>query len=132
MKNRFLMLFQMPNLLRRVSSVMMVACLLSLMPGVHAKGIKGTKFQVPIAKGVEVFEKQVRSKPELPIGERKVLVAKNGQSQVRSRSEVVREVKRRYNAEVLKVTLNKSRTAYKVRILMPNGRVREISVSARK
>jgi len=55
--------------------------------------------------------------------------AKSGNS-VRSRSDVVNEVKRQYNAKVLKITLNSKGTAYKVRILMPNGRVRDITVSA--
>ncbi len=52
--------------------------------------------------------------------------------QLRSRSEVVRQVKRDYNAEVLKISLNSSGSAYRVRILMPNGRVKEITVSARR
>ena len=51
---------------------------------------------------------------------------------IRSQSEVVREVKQRYDAQVLKITLNAQRSAYRVRILLPNGRVREVSVSARR
>lgn len=49
---------------------------------------------------------------------------------LRSKSEVVREVKQRYNAEVLKISLNSKGTAYIVRVLMPDGRVRQITVSA--
>ena len=63
---------------------------------------------------------------------REWLQSQNEKAKLRSRSEVVREVKRRYNAEVLKIQLNSSKTAYRVRILMPNGRVREVSVNARK
>lgn len=48
----------------------------------------------------------------------------------RSRSEVVQEVKRRYNARVLKISLNQNRSVYSVRILMPNGKVRNLKVSA--
>ncbi len=62
----------------------------------------------------------------------RLTLAQSDNSQLRSRSEVVREVKRQYNAEVLKIRLNQQRTAYKVRILMPSGRVREVSVSARR
>jgi len=50
---------------------------------------------------------------------------------VRSRSEVMQEVKQRYNAKVLKISLNEKAGVYKVRMLMPNGKVRSIQVSAR-
>ncbi|NND83176.1 MAG: hypothetical protein HKN50_12175 [Gammaproteobacteria bacterium] len=50
----------------------------------------------------------------------------------RSRSEVVAEVKRRYDARVLKISLNRKREIYNVRILMPNGKVRNLQVSARR
>ncbi len=53
-------------------------------------------------------------------------------SGLRSKSEVVREVKRKYDAEVLKISLNSSGNLYRVRILMPNGRIRDVSVSARR
>lgn len=61
------------------------------------------------------------------------LAQNNGRSSrqnIRSRSEVMKEVKRRYNAQVLKIVLNDNASAYRVRILMPNGRVKEVSVSA--
>ena len=58
--------------------------------------------------------------------------ANRASGQLRSRSEVVREIKRQYNAEVLKIKLNQQGSAYTVRILMPNGRVRQITVSARR
>lgn len=54
------------------------------------------------------------------------------QDNYRSKSDVMREVKRRYDARVLKITLNKKRHAYRVRLLMPNGKVRNISVSAHR
>jgi len=50
---------------------------------------------------------------------------------VRSRSEVVQEVKRRHSgAEVLKISLSRNGTTYNVRVLMPNGKVRSLQVSA--
>ncbi|RBP50845.1 PepSY domain-containing protein [Arenicella xantha] len=49
---------------------------------------------------------------------------------IRSRSEVVQEVKDRYNAKVLRIQLNKDRSVYKVRVLMPNGKVRDLSIRA--
>lgn len=52
------------------------------------------------------------------------------QNKIRSRSDVVNEVKQRYNAKVLKVSLNEKAGVYKVRMLMPNGKVRSIQVSA--
>ena len=50
---------------------------------------------------------------------------------LRSRSEVMQEVKRRYSgAEVLKIALNRSGTSYNVRVLMPSGKVRSLQISA--
>lgn len=49
----------------------------------------------------------------------------------RSKSAVIADVKRRYNARVLKIALNKKLGVYRVRILMPNGKVRVVSVSAK-
>jgi len=51
---------------------------------------------------------------------------------VKSRSEVIREVKRRYNAEVLRISYDEARKVYRVRVLMRNGKVRNITVSARR
>ena len=53
-------------------------------------------------------------------------------SKVRSRSDVMREVKQRYNAEVLRIKLNEKRMVYQVRVLMPNGKVKNITVSAQR
>jgi len=51
---------------------------------------------------------------------------------VRSESDVIREVKKRYNAEVLRINYNAKAKAYKVRVLMPNGKVRNLTISARR
>ncbi len=51
---------------------------------------------------------------------------------IRSRSDVISEVKQRYNAEVLRIKLNEKRMVYEVRVLMPNGKVKNITVSARR
>lgn len=61
-----------------------------------------------------------------------LLRSQNQQGQFRSRSEVMREVKQRYDAKVLKISLNKAREVYNVRVLMPSGKVRNIQVSARR
>ncbi len=53
------------------------------------------------------------------------------QAKVRSRSEVMNEVKQRYNAKVLKISLNEKAGVYYVRMLMPSGKVRSIQVNAR-
>ena len=50
---------------------------------------------------------------------------------VRSRSDVMNEVKQRYNAKVLKISLNEQACVYSVRLLMPNGKVRSVQVNAR-
>jgi len=51
---------------------------------------------------------------------------------VRSRSEVIREVKERYKAEILRIEYKERSKAYKVRVLMPNGKVRNLTISARR
>lgn len=56
----------------------------------------------------------------------------NNRGNFRSKGEVVKEVKRRYNAKVLKISLNEQRAVYNVRMLMPSGKVRNIQVSARR
>lgn len=61
-----------------------------------------------------------------------LLRSQNQQVTYRSRSDVMREVKRRYDAKVLKISLNRQREIYNVRLLMPNGKVRSIQVSARR
>ena len=58
------------------------------------------------------------------------LYAQNKERPVRPRSEVMQEVKQRYNAKVLKISLNQRRDTYNVRVLMPNGKVRSLKVSA--
>lgn len=57
---------------------------------------------------------------------------RNSDYRLRSKSEVVREVKQRYDAEILKISLNQQRETYQVRILLPNGRVKQISVNAQR
>ena len=56
----------------------------------------------------------------------------SNQTRLRSQSEVMREVKQRYNAKVLRISLNSQSTAYNVRVLMPSGKVKSLQVSARK
>ncbi|MFT6005191.1 MAG: hypothetical protein ACI9SX_000147 [Pseudoalteromonas tetraodonis] len=58
--------------------------------------------------------------------------SQNQKAKLRSRGDVMQEVKRRYDAKVLKITLNKQRQIYNVRVLMPNGKVRNIQVSAKR
>ena len=53
------------------------------------------------------------------------------QKQYRSRNDVMSEVKQRYNAKVLKMTLDEKTGIYNVRVLMPNGKVRGLKVNAR-
>ena len=65
-----------------------------------------------------------------------VWLAQRGQGSssqaVRSKSDVVRDVKQRYNAQVLKITLDQNKATYRVRLLLPSGRIKEVSVSAKR
>jgi uncharacterized membrane protein YkoI len=56
----------------------------------------------------------------------------NERDNLRSRSDVIQEVKRRYDAEVLKISLDERTQVYRVRVLMPNGKVRDLKISARR
>lgn len=49
----------------------------------------------------------------------------------RSRREVIDQIEREYDAKVLKISLDRRAGVYEVRILQANGRVRDITVSAR-
>lgn len=51
---------------------------------------------------------------------------------LRSRGDVIREIKRRHNCEILKVSLDERKQLYRVRVLMPNGKVRNLKISARR
>jgi len=54
------------------------------------------------------------------------------QNDKRSRSDVMNEVKKRYDAKVLKISLNAKTQTYNVRILLPSGKVRNIQMSANR
>ena len=71
-----------------------------------------------------VYQTDIRSRPSMDRW------AQNKNRNFRSKREVINEVKRRYDATVLKINLNDKRAVYNVRILMPNGKVKSIQVSA--
>lgn len=54
------------------------------------------------------------------------------QREQRSRSDVMSDVKKRFNAKVLKISLNAQTNTYNVRILLPNGKVRNVKMSAER
>ena len=56
---------------------------------------------------------------------------RNGSS-LRSKSEVMQEVKSRYNGKVVKISLNERTATYNVRVLLPSGKVKNLSVNARR
>ena len=58
--------------------------------------------------------------------------ARNSQGLLLSKSDVIRAVKKRYNARVLKINLKKSHSIYSVRILMPSGKIKNIQINARR
>ena len=59
-------------------------------------------------------------------------VSQNQRNELRSRNDVIREIKSRYNAEVLKISLSQNALFYNVRVLMPSGKVRNIQVNAQR
>lgn len=60
-------------------------------------------------------------------------LSQNEGSKLRSRSDVIEEVKERYSrCEILKISLDERKQMYRVRVLMPNGKVRNLKISARR
>ncbi len=59
-------------------------------------------------------------------------LSQNSRAKLRSRSDVMQEVKRTYKAEILKISLDESKQVYRVRVLMPNGKVRNLEISAQR
>lgn len=60
-------------------------------------------------------------------------ISKHAQNnQFRSKHAVMRMVEQQYNAEVLKIRLDRQAQIYRVRILQANGKVKSISVNALK
>ncbi|MBX2847627.1 MAG: hypothetical protein KTR16_04855 [Acidiferrobacterales bacterium] len=53
-------------------------------------------------------------------------------SALKSKNEVMQEVKSRYNGRVVKISLNERSQTYSVRVLLPNGKVKNLSVSAKR
>ena len=53
-------------------------------------------------------------------------------SERHSRCDVMNEEKKRYDAKVLKISLNAKTSTYNVRILLPSGKVRNVKISAQK
>ena len=58
--------------------------------------------------------------------------SQSGNKSLKSRSDVIQEVKRKYKAEVLKISLNERKQVYDVRVLMKNGKVRNLQIAARR
>jgi len=58
--------------------------------------------------------------------------SQNSNTAYRSKSSVVREVKARYKAKVVKISLNEQRGVYYVRVLMPSGKIKTVQVNARR
>ena len=67
----------------------------------------------------------------IPIRQAQAQPQKNN-SGLRSKNEVMQEVKSRYNGQVVKISLNDRTQMYSVRVLLPNGKVKNLSVSAKK
>ena len=66
-------------------------------------------------------------------GASKIVHRQYAQSSKRSKSDVIKEVKGRYKgAKILRIKLDSSGAQYKVRVLLPSGKVRNVSVSVQK
>lgn len=106
-----------------------VGCLLVLSSTAFGHTVSTVSDRSPkmITSVIKVYVKEQASTPE---GRRQL--AYSPDAGVRSKSEVVEQVKNQYDAQVLKIKLNSSKTKYQVRILLPDGKVRNITVSAKK
>lgn len=85
-------------------------------------------------KAVKAFsdsEQSYRS-PLLPLRYAQSRNSNGSNTALRSKSEVMEEVKRRYGGQVLRISLNQQSASYSVRVLLPDGKVRNLQVSARR
>ena len=82
-----------------------------------------------------MHDRAVPTKHESAIGlqQNQLRPVQLAQSGNRSKSDAMSEVKRRYKgAKILRIKLDSSSNKYRVRILLPSGKVRNVTVSAQK
>ena len=77
-------------------------------------------------------QRQSDFEPKLESVIRPLRWVKNDNQNFRSKGEVMSEVKDRYKAKVLRISLNEKRGVYNVRILLPSGKVKNVQLSARR
>lgn len=88
--------------------------------------------QFAATSGAHAFESAIRGDLGYGTTLNTYQLSQNGRGNLRSRSDVIQEVKQRYNAEILKISLDDRKQVYRVRVLMPNGKVRNLQISARR
>lgn len=115
-------MFKPVNYFRRLQSISLVLLVLCLLvpSSATANSAYGEPYRSIRQSGEQLLETVLQPRR----------LAQNKRSELRSRSEVVEEVKRRYNARVLRISLNRQQEIYDVRVLMPNGKVKNIKMSA--
>ncbi|MFT4630507.1 MAG: putative membrane protein YkoI [Arenicella sp.] len=77
-------------------------------------------------------QRQSAFEPNLESVIRPLRWVKNDNRKFRSKAEVMSEVKNRYKAKVLRISLNEKSGVYNVRILLPSGKVKNVQLSARR
>jgi len=77
-------------------------------------------------------QRQPAFEPSLESVIRPLRWVKNDERKFRSKAEVMSEVKNRYKAKVLRISLNEKSGVYNVRVLLPSGKVKNVQLSARR
>jgi uncharacterized membrane protein YkoI len=75
-------------------------------------------------------QRQSAFEPSLESVIRPLRWVKNDDRNFRSKAEVMSEVKNRYKAKVLRISLNEKSGVYNVRILLLSGKVKNVQLSA--
>ena len=96
----------------------------------ESNGAENTSFR-PWSEEIYT-QRQSGFEPRLENVIRPLRWVKNEDRKLRSKGEVMSEVKNRYNAKVLRISLNEKRGVYNVRILLPSGKVKNVQLSARR
>lgn len=107
-----------------------IAVLLSSLSTASATSLSSGAYDYTVGSSVSSFDPQAKlhRSTVTPRGQKQF--SKNNNGELRSKSDVMREVKKRYNAEILRISLSKNGRTYVVRMLMPNGKVRSVQVNA--
>ena len=113
-----------------ISMVLVSFTASSLALALESNGAKNNDFEA--WHDTKYIQRQSTFEPSLESVIRPLRWVKNDDRSFRSKAEVMSEVKNRYKAKVLRISLNEKSGVYNVRVLLPSGKVKNVQLSARR